>query len=412
MGSVKRRQQYTAVGRPRVVPDATRSTRSGRRPVLPIFMYTVIERRRSGPQGRGKVKMVEKNPQVNSRLVKFRNLELFELYASAAKEVFVRLFDHRETLIETKRALEEYISKLVDGIDDRNRAVFEILASVEFGNRFVSHSLKTTIMAIIIGKKLHFPAGRLWALGSAAFLHDIGKARSDNRFLNSYFGTVTDNKDLETNHPIIGASIVSEYLGYGNDIAQGVRNHHEQLDGTGFPRGVDAGALSQLDRVLFTANFIDNLLFRTDYSGMDTVSVAIRHAFEKFPAKFDPEIRQILLDFTEKPVVSKRRYERTIITLAASFRRWDASPILSCRILDISGSGARIRSRETMEMGTMLYLTFSLSNVMSFSDLVCKIVRRIPDESGYVYGLDIEDRTGAVQDKIDRYIQRYVITQR
>jgi len=164
--------------------------------------------------------------------------------------------------------------------------------------------------------------------------------------------------------------------------------------------------------VLFTANFIDNLLFRTDYSGMDTVSVAIRHAFEKFPGKFDPDIREILLDFTEKPVVSKRRYERTIITLAASFRRWDASPILSCRILDISGSGARIRSRETMEMGTMLYLTFSLSNVMSFSDLVCKIVRRIPDESGYVYGLDIEDRTGAVQDKIDRYIQRYVITQR
>ncbi|HPN82950.1 MAG TPA: PilZ domain-containing protein [Spirochaetota bacterium] len=356
--------------------------------------------------------MPGKNDTNASRLIKFRNLELFELYASAAKEVYVRLFDQRETLMETKRALEGYIDKLIDGIDENNRAVFEILATVEFGNRFVSHSLKTTIMSIIIGKQLRFPEGKLFAVGSAAFLHDIGKAKSDNPFLNSYFGAIDDPQDLENNHPIIGASIVAEYLGYGSDIAQGVRNHHEQLDGSGFPRGLNAGSISLLDRVVFTANFIDNLLYRTDYSGIETVSMAIRHAFDRFPAKFDPDIKAVLLAFTEKPSISKRRFERTVITLAANYRRWDSGGNYSCRILDISGSGARIRCKDTMVTGTMLYLNFALSNVMTFNDIVCKVVRRIPDESGYVYGLDFEDKSGAIQQKIDRYVQRYVINQR
>ncbi|HPH03018.1 MAG TPA: PilZ domain-containing protein, partial [Spirochaetota bacterium] len=73
---------------------------------------------------------------------------------------------------------------------------------------------------------------------------------------------------------------------------------------------------------------------------------------------------------------------------------------------------ARIRCKDTMVTGTMLYLNFALSNVMTFNDIVCKVVRRIPDESGYVYGLDFEDKSGAIQQKIDRYVQRYVINQR
>jgi putative nucleotidyltransferase with HDIG domain len=348
----------------------------------------------------------------NNRLTKFRNLELFELYASAAKEVYVRFFDQRETLMVTKRALESYINKLIDGIEENNRAVFEILASVEFGNRFVSHSLKTTIMSIIIGKHLRLPEGKLFAVGSAAFLHDIGKAKSQNPFLNTYFGEIADAQDLETNHPIIGASIVAEYLGYSADIAQAVRNHHEQLDGSGFPRGVNGSSISMIDRIVFTANFIDNLLYKTDYSGIETVSMAIRHAFDRFPGKFDPDIRSVLLKFTETPSISKRRFERTVITLAASYRNWESGGTFACRILDVSGSGARIRCKETMTVGTMLNLSFSLSNVMTFNDLICKVVRRIPDENGYVYGLEVEDKTGAIQEKIDRYVQRYVVNQR
>jgi c-di-GMP-binding flagellar brake protein YcgR len=139
---------------------------------------------------------------------------------------------------------------------------------------------------------------------------------------------------------------------------------------------------------------------------MEKLTIALFFSFKKFPWKFDASIQDAFREFAKKPVVSRRKYERANITLAAHYRTSEGSRNIPGRILDLSGGGVRMRCRESMEAGTSLRLSFAVGQAMAINDAVCTIVRREAEENGYVYGLSFADKDGLLGEKIDRYLQR------
>jgi putative nucleotidyltransferase with HDIG domain len=335
-----------------------------------------------------------------------RALEDFENYIAATETAFFNLFEQRESLLNVKRSIEALVGRLISNVNVKNLCGFEIIANIEFGNRFVSHSVKTAIIAVIIGKSIPIPETKLATVTTGALLHDIGNVLSKNPLLKSFFSGVQNAEDLRQKHPIISADIISEFLGFSGEIAQTARNHHEQLNGSGFPQKLHAGDINTFDRVVFAANFIEELLMRSDYPGSEQIFNTLFYAFKKYPWKFDTAIQTAFHDFAEKPPISRRRYERANITISSTYHTADSFHTYPARILDVSGGGIRMRCKEVMDVGTILVLSFSIGHGMAFSGIPCKVVRRVAEGGLYVYGVDFRDKSGTVAGKIDKYVQR------
>jgi putative nucleotidyltransferase with HDIG domain len=343
------------------------------------------------------------------RFARLRAFEDFENFFALAESLFLSLFRQGESLIAIKRAIESLTTKLIEGVDDKNRCCFEIITNIEFGNRFISHSLKTAMISVIIGKGMQLQDSKLVAVVTGALLHDVGKMQSSNNpFMTPFFSKIKSPQELKARHPSIGGSIVSEFLGFNSEVAQCVSNHHEQLDGTGYPRKIFQSDISPLDRAVFTANFAENLLEQSKYEGSEQFFTSALYAFEKFPLKFDPAIKKVLQEFRERPAMSRRSYERVDITLTANFHTTDSYRVIPCRILDLSGGGARMRCREIMQPGTNIVISFAIGHAMTFNDVSCKIVRHFVEGDAHQYGMVFQDKNGLLGEKLDRYLHRYV----
>ena len=119
-------------------------------------------------------------------------------------------------------------------------------------------------LSLEIGRELELPSRDLQYLEIGGYLHDIGKIGiRDNVLLKPGHLTAEERAMIEE-HPRIGLEIVQHV-----DLAQGVRDlvigHHERLDGTGYPYGLDAEAISIFARIGAVADTFDALVTDRPY---------------------------------------------------------------------------------------------------------------------------------------------------
>jgi putative nucleotidyltransferase with HDIG domain len=120
------------------------------------------------------------------------------------------------------------------------------------------HSVRVGQLSVEIGRQLEFPARDLQYLEVGGYLHDVGKIGiRDSVLLKPGVLTPQERKMIEE-HPRIGLEIVQHV-----DLSQGVKDvvigHHERLDGTGYPYGLNAEEISVFARISAVADVFDAL---------------------------------------------------------------------------------------------------------------------------------------------------------
>jgi HD-GYP domain-containing protein (c-di-GMP phosphodiesterase class II) len=74
-------------------------------------------------------------------------------------------------------------------------------------------------------------------LGLAALLHDVGKTSIPSEILAAPRKLTTEEFEIIKSHPVIGGQLIRQIDRLSNDIALGALEHHERLDGSGYPAG-------------------------------------------------------------------------------------------------------------------------------------------------------------------------------
>ncbi len=161
------------------------------------------------------------------------------------KNVLVELVS--ETLTEPRSGSLEGVSETVDILTTElagQPSILLALADVYFKDYTTAvHSVN--VMALTLGSCLHsnYSLDNSRAMGLGALLHDVGKTKIDPKILTAS-RKLTDAEFAEMKkHPTLGYEILK-----GCDFAQeavfeGAREHHEKLDGGGYPRGITAVSL-------------------------------------------------------------------------------------------------------------------------------------------------------------------------
>jgi putative nucleotidyltransferase with HDIG domain len=127
------------------------------------------------------------------------------------------------------------------------------------------HCLLVTGVAVAFGLDIGFSGGDVSRLGMAATLHDIGKARIPLSILDKPGRLDPEEEEIIRRHPVIGYDLLKGASGISPEILDGVRHHHEYLDGTGYPDGLAASQISDLARLLTISDIFAALVESRPY---------------------------------------------------------------------------------------------------------------------------------------------------
>jgi putative nucleotidyltransferase with HDIG domain len=122
----------------------------------------------------------------------------------------------------------------------------------------LGHSVRVGKLATRIGESLGLSRIALQHLEIGGYLHDIGKIGVRDAVLLKAGGLTQDERRMIEDHPRIGLQIV-ESIELPNEVLQIIGDHHERLDGRGYPRGLQADEVTIFARIASVADFYDAL---------------------------------------------------------------------------------------------------------------------------------------------------------
>ncbi len=127
------------------------------------------------------------------------------------------------------------------------------------------HSVDVATMAMIIARKSGMSEMEIYQIGVAGLLHDVGKSQIPNEILNKAGKLTEDEFTIMKNHTLFGYKILKEKSGIPAEIMAGVLQHHEKINGRGYPLKLAGKQISSYARVLSVADIYDALVTERPY---------------------------------------------------------------------------------------------------------------------------------------------------
>jgi HD-GYP domain-containing protein (c-di-GMP phosphodiesterase class II) len=117
--------------------------------------------------------------------------------------------------------------------------------------------------SLLLGFQMMLSREELQDLWLASTLHDIGKIATPDRILGKPSPLDRDEVEIMKRHPVDGAAIVQHLA--NDNVLKGVRNHHERVDGKGYPDGLSGDGLPPVARIIAVADTYDAMTTSRPY---------------------------------------------------------------------------------------------------------------------------------------------------
>jgi len=128
-----------------------------------------------------------------------------------------------------------------------------------------AHSARVARLALGIGQHLGLSGARRERLGLAAYLHDLGKLRLPSRVLQTPDSLTLAEWRLMVQHPSYGRQLLEPTPLVA--LAPWVEQHHERLDGSGYPFGLSGDAVQLESYIIAVADTFDAITHARPYRG-------------------------------------------------------------------------------------------------------------------------------------------------
>jgi len=154
---------------------------------------------------------------------------------------------------------------LVKSINDNAAIAVDINALKTSDEYTFKHSVDVATISMIVAKKMGYPEDDLHNIGLAGLLHDIGKSRVPLEILNKPAKLNDEEFAVMKKHTIFGYEIIKEKQNFSNIIALSVLQHHEKMNGRGYPMGVTSERITKYAKILSVVDVYDALVTERPY---------------------------------------------------------------------------------------------------------------------------------------------------
>lgn len=160
-----------------------------------------------------------------------------QVYREAKKIVEQAMHDVRMGREINADAVNRVVTEMADSILRNEDALTSLSRLKSFDEYTFFHSVNTSILALALGRKLDMDRTALEQLGIGSLLHDIGKTKVPLEVLNKPGRLDPSEYEIIKQHALRGAEILSQMTGVQDEIVRPALEHHERVDGTGYPFG-------------------------------------------------------------------------------------------------------------------------------------------------------------------------------
>lgn len=208
---------------------------------------------------------------------------------------FKRLFIQWQSGIPTHvSAVREIIIPLIQSGNEEQMDFF-LYKESKPADYIFHHAISVGIYAAYIAKKLGLSIGEVNQIAVAGTLCDVGMARIPNNILMKKEKLSTEEYREVKKHPIIGYKMLLETSSLSKNAQLAILQHHERLDGSGYPRGDKAEKIHLYSRIIAVADTYHALTTDKTYrSGVPPFQVLEMIRYGEF-GKFDLIVVDVLM---------------------------------------------------------------------------------------------------------------------
>lgn len=178
-------------------------------------------------------------------------------------------------------------------LQQANRDLLKALVkAIETRDPYTSgHSMRVAALARKIAEEMHFPMRRVDDVETAGLLHDIGKIEGVYaEILAKPAALSEEERRIIESHVTKGVELLQSLASYPKTILDGVRHHHERIDGSGYPDGLKAEGIPVIARILNVCDAIDAMLSDRPYRAALSVEQVHSELVKCAGKHFDVEV--------------------------------------------------------------------------------------------------------------------------
>ncbi|MFW6024844.1 MAG: HD-GYP domain-containing protein [Candidatus Woesearchaeota archaeon] len=192
----------------------------------------------------------------------------------------------KRKLLIKKEILENILKKIIQN----KNLVVNMSDLKRFDDYTFNHSLNVASLSIVMGIALSFNSQQIYELGLSALLHDMGKVFISKSILNKNSKLTKQEFEIMKTHAYRGYKYLKKYYELPRQSYLGALQHHECLDGTGYPYGIRKNEISLFGKIIAIADVYDALISDRPYRNAKTSSDAIDYILVNSESKFDLDL--------------------------------------------------------------------------------------------------------------------------
>lgn len=200
-------------------------------------------------------------------------------------------------LYEETIAMNQSLNNLVHELKDTYKTTVKCLAdAIEANDVYTKgHCERVTKYALQIADEMNISKKDMLNLQYASLLHDIGKIGIPNNILNKPDRLTDEEYEIIKKHPSIGYKIIKE-IPYLSESAVILHEHHERIDGKGYPNGLTGDKINLMSKILSIADSYDAMTSNRPYRFKPlSKEEAIEQLIKNKDTQFDSQIVDIFI---------------------------------------------------------------------------------------------------------------------
>lgn len=162
----------------------------------------------------------------------------------------------------------------------------------------VGHSQQVTELVTRIALKMDFDEHDIEGIQASALLHDIGKIAVPSDILNKPGKLASYEMENIKQHPVTAYNVLGK-VPFPWPIAEVIRQHHERLDGSGYPLGVKGDKIHLWARILAVADTVDAMVSHRPYRPALPIQVAKDEIATGRGILYDPDVVDVVMSIIE-----------------------------------------------------------------------------------------------------------------
>lgn len=162
-------------------------------------------------------------------------------------------------VLETRRS-EDHLQSTLDRLEGSLEGTFKAMAmTLELRDPYMAgHQTRVSGLAVAIAREMNLPWEKIEGLRFAGLIHDIGKISAPAEIMAKPCRLTKSEFQLVKDHPRVGYDMIKD-IAFPWPVAHIILQHHERMDGSGYPDGLVGDAILVEARVLAVADVVEAL---------------------------------------------------------------------------------------------------------------------------------------------------------